>query len=93
MGGLDRSVTYYHILVINIKLGSAQLSAAPENALKTANCVKFLAAACSMRKKPHAKMFTPRYFPIGNFCMRKLVGTNTTYQIQFHDGSVSVNVN
>lgn len=30
-------------------------------------------APCSMRKKPQRKMFTPRCFPTGNLCMRKLV--------------------
>lgn len=42
----------YHILVINMNAGSAQASAAPLRARRTASVVKFLHAAWSIKKNP-----------------------------------------
>lgn len=65
----------HHIEVINMNDGSEHASAAPEKALNTASSVKFLAQACNMRKTPHMKILTPKYFPIGKRCIMKFVGT------------------
>jgi len=51
------------MLVMSMNAGSAQASAAPLRARRAASSAKFLAQACNMRKKPHMKMLTPRYFP------------------------------
>lgn len=48
--GCSRRV--YHILVISMKPGSAQASAAPPKALRTARVLKLLHAAWIMRKTP-----------------------------------------
>jgi hypothetical protein len=65
-----------------MKAGSEHASAAPDRALRTANVVKFLAAAWHMRRAPHMKMFAPRYLPIGNLCIKKLVGKAPREKVQ-----------
>ena len=61
-----------------MKLGSLHASAAPLRARRMANSVKLRAQACSMRNNPHIMMFMPMYFPIGNRCSMKFVGTRTS---------------
>lgn len=67
-------LTLYHMLVINIKLGSEHASAAPPSALNAARPAKLFAAACIIKKTPQRKMLKPRYRPMGRRCMRKFVG-------------------